>query len=142
MNALLIARIHNSSIIFSRISNWFIISFGNSLLIFYLFCEFTLNSLSVKRIHFEFIPFLANSVWIHYLFCEFTMDLLIISKKSTNPKYISKNESNIAEQMMNSRKDNISIKNSRNKLRFCEFIVSSLWIGEIYDWFIVNSQKR
>ena len=43
------------------------------------------------------------------------MDLLIISKKSTNPKYISKNESNIAEQMVNSRIDNISIQNSRNK---------------------------
>ena len=66
------------------------------------------------------------------------MDLLIISKKSTYPKYISKNESNIAEQMVNSRKDNISIKNSRNKLRFCEINGKLIVILEKDSEFIVN----
>ena len=42
----------------------------------YLFCSYTLNSLSVSRIHYEFTVCFANSPWIHCLFRESTMNLL------------------------------------------------------------------
>ena len=45
-----------------------------------LFDGFTLNPLSLSRIHFEFTISFANSLWIYYLFREFTLNLLSFSR--------------------------------------------------------------
>ena len=42
--------------------------FANNFRIYYLFREFTSNSLSISGINFEFTIFFSNSLWIPYLF--------------------------------------------------------------------------
>ena len=58
-----------------------------------LFCEYTMNilsirkyavdSISISRLYFEFTICFANILWIHYLFREVTMNLLYFSRMSS-----------------------------------------------------------
>ena len=65
---------------FSLIHCEFAIFITNSILIHYLFCEFTINAHSFSRFLFEFTIFFANSLWMYCLHREFTIKTLSYSR--------------------------------------------------------------
>ena len=92
----------------------------NSLRIFYLLRECTLNLTSFLRINVEFRLFFANSLSIHYLFRRFTVNSLSVS---------------LIHFKSNIFKSNSSI---RINYQFTIFFANSLWIHYLFCEFTIN----
>ena len=92
----------------------------NSLRIFYLLRECTLNSPSFSQINVEFPLLFANSLSIHYLFRRFTVNSLSVS---------------LIHFKSNIFKSNSSI---RINYQFTIFFANSLWIHYLFCEFTIN----